>query len=96
MNDLTVKFLKVRDKLQSQSLLPDDNEMSKRLIWACFLIQEGASTEMKNKNGKSALQSCPTQHAKTIMQFKQKKGYVQLFAGFKCNCLDMNMSIKMS
>ena len=68
-----ISFLKIQGKLQSK--LPTDNEKSNRIIWASFLVQEGANIEIKNKKGRSALQACENQYADIITQFKAAKGY---------------------
>ena len=55
-------------------MLSSDDTLNNRLVWVCFLIQEGANTEVKNLKGKSVLQMCSQQVADVIMQFKGK-GY---------------------
>ena len=70
---INVSFLKIQGKLQSK--LPTDNEKSNRIIWASFLVQEGANIEIKNKKGRTALQACENQYADIITQFKATKGY---------------------
>ena len=69
--------LKIREKLQSK--LPTDAEASSRITWAGFLVQEGANTDIKNKKGRSPLQTCEKQYAEAIMQLKATKGYVNMY-----------------
>ena len=71
-------FPKVQDKLRSN--LPSDSGACNRIIWASFLVQEGASAEIKNKKGKSVLELCGNQYADSIMQFKRTKGYECIYA----------------
>ena len=49
--------------------------MINKVVWASFLVQEGADTEIKNKKGRTALQACEDQYADIITQFKATKGY---------------------
>lgn len=67
-------FPKIRDKLHIESELPKDAETANRIILACFLIKEGANTDIINKEGKSAIQTCPHEHAYIITEFKRTKG----------------------
>eukprot|EP00731_Ephydatia_muelleri_P025552 Em0017g635a len=71
----TPQLSKIRDALKPKSKLPTDETTISRLVWACFLIQEGANIEVKNLKGKSALQLCNQQVADIIMQFKGKGSF---------------------
>ena len=52
-------------------MLPNDTEIANKVIWAAFLVQEGANTEIRNKKGKTALELCPNQcYVAIITQYK--------------------------
>ena len=50
------------------------------MILACFLVQEGANTEIRNKKGMSALHMSMSEHAYAIAQYIGPKGYVHICA----------------